>query len=50
MAAPLPFSQAHLCSTPNGIKGTYTREFLTAHQLQDWCSTPNGIKGTYTLQ
>ena len=36
------------CSTPNGIKGTYTNDHVCDLVLTGKCSTPNGIKGTYT--
>ena len=39
----------HECSTPNGIKGTYTLVDVIGRNLTSMCSTPNGIKGTYTL-
>ena len=37
-----------MCSTPNGIKGTYTLRAFFRWQMGKMCSTPNGIKGTYT--
>ena len=36
------------CSTPNGIKGTYTDFLAVVVDECVLCSTPNGIKGTYT--
>ena len=36
------------CSTPNGIKGTYTIDLVAELVGFAGCSTPNGIKGTYT--